>query len=294
MAQVTVGVPVYNGAEYLEAGLACIRDQSYRDIEVIIYDNCSDDGTADIAKRFCAEDPRFRYFRQPVHKSATDNFIEVASAAQTPFFMWRAADDTSDLNYIETLLGLLIEHPDRDLAVARIVSSLPDGHIMVEHRVPAAIGLGGAGDHFAQLFRAHCCWYYGLYRREVAVPLYREVITTYPFIFGVDNLMLFVLQFDGKVIGTNATTFYQYLRYPEPRLSSAERAKRDDIKIERGRSFAAFAHSHVNRRITNPAVRWFYHAVTAYFVHKRVYSFSKRIRRGIIHNFAVTNKNVPA
>ena len=36
------------------------------------------------------------------------NFIEVLEAAKTPLFMWRAADDTSELNYIETLLALLL------------------------------------------------------------------------------------------------------------------------------------------------------------------------------------------
>ncbi len=36
--------------------------------------------------------------------------------------MWRAADDASDLNYIEVLLELLQAHPDRDLQ--RLASSM--------------------------------------------------------------------------------------------------------------------------------------------------------------------------
>ena len=50
MAQVTVGVPVYNGADFLEKSLACLRDQTYRDIEVLIFDNCSEDATGEIAQ----------------------------------------------------------------------------------------------------------------------------------------------------------------------------------------------------------------------------------------------------
>ena len=117
MAQVTIGLPVYNGAEYLEKCVSCIRDQTYRDIEVLIFDNCSEDATGEIALRYCAEDTRFRYHRQPENKGAVRNFLEVLEAAQSPFFMWRAADDISDLNYVEVLLGLLLSHPDRDLAV---------------------------------------------------------------------------------------------------------------------------------------------------------------------------------
>ncbi|MGO8780591.1 MAG: glycosyltransferase family 2 protein, partial [Rhodomicrobium sp.] len=123
MAQVTVGVPVYNGANYLEKCLTCLRDQTYRDIEVLIYDNCSEDATGEIAQRFCAADPRFRYFRQPENRGVLANFLGALEAARSPFFMWRAADDTSDLNYIETLLALLLAHPERDLAAARVVSA---------------------------------------------------------------------------------------------------------------------------------------------------------------------------
>ncbi|MFY9639674.1 MAG: glycosyltransferase family 2 protein [Rhodomicrobium sp.] len=284
MALVTVGVPVFNGADFLENCLACLRDQTYRDIEVLISDNCSEDATGEIARRFCDADQRFRYFRQPENKGPDPNFLWVLEAARTPFFMWRAADDTSDLNYIETLLALLLNHPERDIAVPRAVSVLPNGRVIHVHEVSPSIGKGGEMDRFAQLFGSHCTWFYGLFRKEAMIPIFNEVTVNYPYCLGSDNLMMFPLEFDGKVIGTNTTTFYQYVRYPEPRLSSAERAVRDDEKIERGRSFGAFAHRYVNRRISNPAERWFYHAAVAYFVHKRAYSVSKRLRRRLIRS----------
>ena len=134
MAEVTVGVPVYNGGDLLEASLVCLRDQTFRDIEVLIFDNCSQDSTAEIAQRFCAANPRFRYFRQPTNVGAPANFLAALEAASSPYFLWRAADDASDANYIETLLALLIANPDRDIAVARIVSRLPDGHVANLHR----------------------------------------------------------------------------------------------------------------------------------------------------------------
>jgi len=276
MAQVTVGVPVYNGAAFLEKCLACLRDQTYRDIEVLIFDNCSEDATPEIAQRFCAADPRFRYFRQPEDKGVMRNFQELLEAAKAPFFMWRAHDDTSDLNYIETLLALLLGHPERDLAVSRTVSALPDGRITRVCSVSPLIGKGGEIDRFAQLFRTHESWVYGLYRQEALIPIFREVMADYGDCWGMDNLMLFVLGFDGKIIGSHATTFYQYLRYPNPAKSRTS----VHAKIERGRLFEAFAHRHVNRRVANPVKRWFSHVVVAYFVHRRAYSFSKRLRRG--------------
>ena len=278
MTLVTVGVPVYNEAGFLEKCLICLRDQTYRDIEVLIYDNCSQDATGEIAQRFCAEDPRFRYFRQPENKGPMRNFIEVLEAAKTPFFMWRAADDTSDLNYIETLVTLLLDRPERDVAVPRIVSALEDGRIMRVNPVSTLIGKGGETDRYAQLFRSRDCWIYGLFRREALTAIFREVVVDYTHPWGADNLTLFTFGLEGKIIGANTTTFYQRLRYPDP----ARRVTTDYGKIKRGQVFAAFVHRHVNRTAANPAKRLYNHLIAAYFVHKRAYSLTKRLRRRIL------------
>ena len=239
MHQVTVGVPVYNGAQFLEKSLTCLRDQTHRDIKVLIFDNCSDDATGDIAQRFCAADTRFRYFRQPENKGAVLNFLGVLEAARTPFFLWRAADDTSDPDYIETLLTLLLANPKRDIAVGRIVSTLPDGCVTQVHTVSPLIERGGAIGRLAQLFCSHhASWIYGLFRREAMIPILREVVADYPYLWGVDNVTMFPLEFDRKVIGTNATAFYQHLRFSPPRRDHAERAARDDEKLRwAGRSW---------------------------------------------------------
>ncbi len=216
MAQVTVGVPVYNGADFLEKSLACLRDQTYRDIEVLIFDNCSEDATGEIAQRFCAADPRFRYFRQPENKGAMRNFVEVLEAAQTPFFMWRAADDTSDINYIEVLLGLLLAHPERDAAVARIVAALPNGQVKRVHQVPPLIEKGGAVGRVAQLFYSHPAWYYGLFRREVIEARWREVVSAYPYVWGADVVTLFSLEFDRKIMAQTLLPFTSIFAFPRP------------------------------------------------------------------------------
>ena len=287
MALVTVGVPVFNGADFLENCLACLRDQTYRDIEVLISDNCSEDATGEIARRFCDADQRFRYFRQPENKGPDPNFLWVLEAARTPFFMWRAADDTSDLNYIETLLALLLNHPERDIAVPRAVSVLPNGRVIHVHEVSPSIGKGGEMDRFAQLFGSHCTWFYGLFRKEAMIPIFNEVTVNYPYCLGSDNLMMFPLEFDGKVIGTNTTTFYQYVRYPvAPLLSSAERAVRDDEKMRRGPLIRGLPQPTVmsTAEFRTRAERWFSHAGVAYFVHKRAYSVSKRLQRQLIQS----------
>ena len=55
---VSIIVPVYNSARYLEACVRSILEQDYRDIEVILVDDGSSDGSGAICDRFAAEDGR--------------------------------------------------------------------------------------------------------------------------------------------------------------------------------------------------------------------------------------------
>jgi len=62
--KLTVGLPVYNGQNYLAESIEALLGQSYEDFEFIISDNASTDDTADICHHYEKEDCRIRYFRQ--------------------------------------------------------------------------------------------------------------------------------------------------------------------------------------------------------------------------------------
>lgn len=62
---VSVIIPAFNAAEFLEECLDSIKGQTFGDFEAVIVDDGSDDGTASIAERFAGKDSRFRLIRQP-------------------------------------------------------------------------------------------------------------------------------------------------------------------------------------------------------------------------------------
>ena len=64
---VSVIVPTYNAADMIETALRSLAEQSWRNIEVLVVDDASSDGTADVAERFCATDTRFRVIRRTVN-----------------------------------------------------------------------------------------------------------------------------------------------------------------------------------------------------------------------------------
>ncbi|MEM6891420.1 MAG: glycosyltransferase family 2 protein, partial [Pseudomonadota bacterium] len=72
--RLTIGLPVYNGANYLAEAVTSILSQDFEDFELIISDNASDDDTADICRDFAARDKRVRYERQVVNVGAAPNY----------------------------------------------------------------------------------------------------------------------------------------------------------------------------------------------------------------------------
>jgi glycosyltransferase involved in cell wall biosynthesis len=57
---VSVVTPVYNGAKYLSECIESVLAQSYDNWEYIIVNNCSTDGSFEIAQRYAKQDPRLR------------------------------------------------------------------------------------------------------------------------------------------------------------------------------------------------------------------------------------------
>lgn len=57
---VSVVIPAYNAEETLDETLKSVRNQTYRDLEIIVVDDGSDDSTADVARSHAAGDNRIR------------------------------------------------------------------------------------------------------------------------------------------------------------------------------------------------------------------------------------------
>lgn len=100
---VSIGMPVYNGAKYIHEALDSLLAQTFTDFELVISDNASTDDTQAICEEYTRRDLRIRYVRQMVNKGALANFQFVLDQARGKFFMWAAADDRWDNNWIEAI-----------------------------------------------------------------------------------------------------------------------------------------------------------------------------------------------
>lgn len=109
--RVTIGLPVYNGENYLAETLDSLRAQTFSDLEIIISDNASTDATAEICQAAANEDARVRYVRQHVNLGAAPNYNAVFELARGSLFKWAAHDDVCHPEFVQRCVEALDAHP---------------------------------------------------------------------------------------------------------------------------------------------------------------------------------------
>jgi glycosyltransferase involved in cell wall biosynthesis len=125
--RVTIGLVVYNGERHLAAAVESFLQQTYRDFELVIYDNASTDATPTIAAELAARDERVRVQRRERNIGALGNLIDAGERADTEYFCWAAHDDVREPRFLEELVALLDAHPSAGLACCAVRNMLPDG-----------------------------------------------------------------------------------------------------------------------------------------------------------------------
>lgn len=114
---VSIGVPVYNEARFLESALASLLAQDYGHIEFIVADNASTDGTLDICYRIATTDPRVRILTAYANEGSTANFQRCLDAAAGELFMWAGGHDLWSANFVSHCVEALAGHSGAVIAV---------------------------------------------------------------------------------------------------------------------------------------------------------------------------------
>lgn len=104
---VSLGLPVFNGEEFLAPVLESVLAQTYGDFELVISDNASTDGTPDIVRHYAERDPRIRYFRQSTNIGIGNNWSFVAKHARGKFLKWVSANDEYPPNAVQDCVEVL-------------------------------------------------------------------------------------------------------------------------------------------------------------------------------------------
>jgi glycosyltransferase involved in cell wall biosynthesis len=91
--KISVCIPVKNGGAFLPLAVDSVLEQSFENIELIIVDNCSSDGTAQWLEQRAASAPCIRFYRNAADIGMTANFNACLKYAQGEYVKFVCADD---------------------------------------------------------------------------------------------------------------------------------------------------------------------------------------------------------
>lgn len=113
MKKLIVLLPVYNAEKFLTECLDSICNQTYRDFELIVCDDGSNDRSLHILSEYAAKDSRIRILINPKNLGIvkTRNRLLSEIPEDTDFVAWMDADDICSSERFRKQLDYLMEHP---------------------------------------------------------------------------------------------------------------------------------------------------------------------------------------
>lgn len=118
LPRLSVVIPNYNHARYLERALEAVVRQSAPPFEIIAIDDASTDNSVEILERYAREHPVLRVFRNEKNRGVVFNMNRGLELARGEYITFPAADDEVVPGLFEKSMRLLAEHPKAALSCA--------------------------------------------------------------------------------------------------------------------------------------------------------------------------------
>lgn len=209
---VTIGVALYNDEKHVRRTLECILAQSYRNLEILVSDDCSRDGTAAICREYQQKEGRIIFMSQRRNVGALANHELLFNLSSGEYFMWCTGHDSFDANYIRKCVEALESDPELVLCYSKAVRH--DYYDKEHTELFDALDTRGLAPK--QRFQAvlcavvkNPCMFYGLFRTEVLQKSKRHRKT-----IGGDLIFINEIGILGHILQLEDTTFHRYVVRP--------------------------------------------------------------------------------
>jgi glycosyltransferase involved in cell wall biosynthesis len=108
----SIGLAVRNGGHLVGRCIESILSQDFTDLELVVCDNASDDGTVRTLKEYAHADARLRLIVNQVNIGSHENMRHVLDCSRGTFFRWISHDDWLEPGCLSTCVRALENHPD--------------------------------------------------------------------------------------------------------------------------------------------------------------------------------------
>lgn len=126
---ISIVLPSFNGEKYIEQSIRSIINQSYKNWELIIVDDCSSDNTGIIAEQYAKRDMRIRVIHNLTNKKLPMSLNIGFAEARGDFFTWTSDDNAYEKNALKNMLTMLKEQKT-DFIFADYMVIDPDDYIL--------------------------------------------------------------------------------------------------------------------------------------------------------------------
>jgi glycosyltransferase involved in cell wall biosynthesis len=92
-----------------------VLDQTYGNLEILVYDDASTDDTERVCRSYAAREPRMRYLRRDANIGLTANFNALYSDASGKYVLALSDDDWFDHDYVAACVRELEKRPDHTI-----------------------------------------------------------------------------------------------------------------------------------------------------------------------------------
>jgi glycosyltransferase involved in cell wall biosynthesis len=115
--KVSVLIPTYNYARYLDEAIQSVLNQTFQDFELIIVDDQSTDNTDEIVAKYL-QHPQVIYHKNPINLGLVRNFNRAMELAKGEYIKFLLADDKMDSTLLEKFCKVLDEYPNVSLVTS--------------------------------------------------------------------------------------------------------------------------------------------------------------------------------
>lgn len=166
--RVSLGLPVYNGENYLAEALDSLLNQTFTDFELIICDNASTDRTETICRHYSESDKRICYHQNQVNVGAAGNFNKAFKLAKGEYFKWASHDDLCDKTFLAECVATLDENQDAVLAYPKAQIIDNKSELQEIYKVKLPTDDDRVSRRYLALLKGHRCFeIFGLIRRDI-------------------------------------------------------------------------------------------------------------------------------
>ncbi len=106
---VSIILPTYNGEKHIKNSIESCLCQTYRNIELIIVNDCSADGTLELIKEYAEKDNRIRIVDNPKNIKLPASLNEGFRVSKGLLLTWTSDDNMFRENAIERMVNMLSE-----------------------------------------------------------------------------------------------------------------------------------------------------------------------------------------